>query len=252
MKVEAHRGVSSESPENTLPAIELAIKQGYHMVEIDPDVTKDHRIVLLHDHHLKRTARTPDGDRIPDESLQIDDVTYEEALEYDFGLWFGKEFEGTKIPLLEEILVVAKKAGLKVKIDNKYERFAPEDRRLLYNIIAPYQDVAGLTCFNLSSIVEALEYLPEVSFHYDGPVTEEILAEIARMLPKDRITVWIPVQNKLTSWVKVRFADKEMADWIKQHAKLGVWILSSYEDYDFAESIGADIGETNGLIKPKN
>ena len=69
MQVEAHRGVSSESPENTLPAIELAIKQGYHMIEIDPDVTKDHRIVLLHDHHLKRTARTKDGEKAP-EGLQ--------------------------------------------------------------------------------------------------------------------------------------------------------------------------------------
>ena len=45
---------------------------------------------------------------------------------------------------------------------------------------------------------------------------------------------------------------KELADRIKQCAKLGIWILSSYEDYDFAESLGADIVETNGLIKPKN
>ena len=175
MNVEAHRGVSSEAPENTLPAIELAIKQGYYMVELDPDVTKDHRIVLLHDHSLKRTARMPDGTCVP-EGLQIDDVTYEEALEYDFGMWFGKEFEGTKIPLLEEVLAVAQKHGLKVKIDNKYERFSPEDRRLLYSILAPYADTAGLTCFNLSSIAEALEFLPELCFHYDGQVNEDILS----------------------------------------------------------------------------
>ena len=251
MQVEAHRGVSSEAPENTLPAIELAIKQGYHMVEVDPDVTKDHKIVLLHDHHLKRTARTKGGEKAP-EGLQIDDVTYAEALEYDYGVWFGKEFEGTKIPLLEEVLAVSKNAGLKVKIDNKYERFAPEERRALYSILAPYQDTAGLTCFNLSSVAEALEFLPDIGFHYDGPVNEDILAELARILPRDRVTVWIPVQNKLTSWVKVKFADKELADRIKQCAKLGIWILSSYEDYDFAESLGADIVETNGLIKPKN
>jgi glycerophosphoryl diester phosphodiesterase len=250
MKVQAHRGVSSEAPENTLPAIELAIAQGYQVIEVDPDVTKDHRIVLLHDHHLGRTARTPEGGQVKD-GLRIEEITYEEALGYDYGLWFGEEFKGTKIPLIEEILPVVKNAGLKLKIDNKYEHFAPEDRRRLYEILAPYQDMAELTCFNLSSIVEALEYLPELCFHYDGPVSEESLSELATILPSDRVTVWIPIQNKLTTWVKIRFADKEMADWIKQRSKLGVWILSSYEDYDFAESLGADIVETNGLIKPK-
>ena len=96
MKVQAHRGVSSEAPENTLPAIKLAIAQGYQVIEVDPDVTKDHRIVLLHDHHLGRTARTADGERVKD-GLQISDVTYDEALEYDYGLWFGEQFKGTKI-----------------------------------------------------------------------------------------------------------------------------------------------------------
>ena len=34
--LEAHRGVSTEYPENTLCALRAAARQGYGMVEVDP------------------------------------------------------------------------------------------------------------------------------------------------------------------------------------------------------------------------
>lgn len=36
--LEAHRGVSTEYPENTLCALRAAARQGYGMVEVDPPV----------------------------------------------------------------------------------------------------------------------------------------------------------------------------------------------------------------------
>ena len=35
-KLQAHRGVSYEYPENTMVAYEAAIKQGYGIIELDP------------------------------------------------------------------------------------------------------------------------------------------------------------------------------------------------------------------------
>ena len=250
MDFQAHRGVSTEAPENTLPAIELAIAQGYDVIEMDVDVTADNRFVLLHDHHLGRTARTREGGQVPD-GLQISDVTYEEALQYDYGLWFSSKYEGTPIPLLEDILPIARENGVRVKIDNKYERFSQENRKALYRLLKPYQNIAELTCYNISSITEALEVLTDMHFHYDGLVNDDTLGELSRILPPERFTVWIPIQNRLTTWVKVPFADKPLADKIKKYAKLGMWIISSYEDADFARELGADIVETNGLIKPR-
>ena len=61
IKLQAHRGVSSDCPENTMAAFRCAALQGYDVIELDPDYTKDGKIVILHDKTLNRTARKADG-----------------------------------------------------------------------------------------------------------------------------------------------------------------------------------------------
>ena len=97
MIFQAHKGVSTENPENTMPAFAAAVQQGYNIIELDTAVTKDLHVVLLHDNTINRTARHENGDHIAD-TVNIHDITYEEALRYDFGLWFSPKFKGTKTP----------------------------------------------------------------------------------------------------------------------------------------------------------
>jgi len=53
----AHRGASSEAPENTLPAIRLAVdKYRVDMVEFDIRLSRDGTPVLIHDETLERTT----------------------------------------------------------------------------------------------------------------------------------------------------------------------------------------------------
>lgn len=250
IKFQAHRGVQCENPENTMPAIMAAIEQGYDVIEVDVDVTKDMKFVLMHDRTINRTGRNQDGSEIS-EQITTSDITYEEALQYDFGVFFGEEFKGTKIPLLEEVLKVVKEHGLELKIDNKYQRYNKEQRLAFYQLLKPYEDMACLTCFDVAGIEEALEYLPNMKFHYDGLVTEEILEELSKLLSKDRLTIWLPYQNDSTWWVKVPFVDKASAELTKKYGKLGVWILSEEAELKDAEELGADIIETVGTLKPK-
>jgi glycerophosphoryl diester phosphodiesterase len=49
MLVIAHRGVSSELPENTLPAFERAIEVGADYVELDVHADRDGRLVVTHE-----------------------------------------------------------------------------------------------------------------------------------------------------------------------------------------------------------
>ena len=49
MLVIAHRGVSSELPENTLPAFERAIEVGADYVELDVHADTEGRLVVTHD-----------------------------------------------------------------------------------------------------------------------------------------------------------------------------------------------------------
>lgn len=249
IKLQAHRGVSTEAPENTLPAIELAAAQGYSIAEVDVSVTKDGTLVLLHDDTLNRTARRADGSAI-EEHLPLAQLTYEETMKYDFGGWFSKKYEGTPIPLFTDILKFARTAGIKLKIDNKYQRFASADKQALYDLLAQYDDIAALTCSTIDALQEALEQLPNLEYHYDGPISAEILEELSSLLPRERLTVWAPLQNENTGWVKVAFADEALARLIKQYARLGLWILSKPEELAQAEALGAEVVETTGSLKP--
>jgi glycerophosphoryl diester phosphodiesterase len=52
----AHRGASGSAPENTLPAFELAARQGADAFELDVRITSDGVPVVLHDTTLDRTT----------------------------------------------------------------------------------------------------------------------------------------------------------------------------------------------------
>ena len=114
VKLEAHRGVSTEYPENAMPAIMAAIRQGYDMIELDVDITRDSEFVLMHDRMLNRTARLDSGEELT-EKISVRDIDYIELQKLDFGLWFGKKFRGTRAPLLKDVLDVAREHGIKIK-----------------------------------------------------------------------------------------------------------------------------------------
>ena len=54
--VASHRGDWRNFPENSLEAIESAIKMGVDIVEIDLQRTKDGELILMHDATLDRTS----------------------------------------------------------------------------------------------------------------------------------------------------------------------------------------------------
>ena len=116
--LQAHRGVSSECPENTMPAFMWAIHQGYAAIETDPLVTRDLQVVLHHDETINRTGRNADGSMIEQE-ISVADSDYEDLLAYDFGIWKHPKFSGTKLPLLKDLLPIAREAGVKLKLDAK-------------------------------------------------------------------------------------------------------------------------------------
>jgi glycerophosphoryl diester phosphodiesterase len=53
----AHRGLSAEQPENTLPAFQAAAQAGFKAVELDLHATADGEVVVLHDASLERTTQ---------------------------------------------------------------------------------------------------------------------------------------------------------------------------------------------------
>lgn len=93
----AHRGESEEFPENTSLAFEEAIKAGAGLVECDVHLTKDQRIVVVHDPSLDRTT---------DRSGLVADLTFRQIREASAGYpaRFGSRFRDQKIQTLDEVL----------------------------------------------------------------------------------------------------------------------------------------------------
>ena len=56
VEVIGHRGASTEAPENTLAANDLAFQQKADGVEVDVRLTKDNQLVCMHDKSAFRTA----------------------------------------------------------------------------------------------------------------------------------------------------------------------------------------------------
>jgi glycerophosphoryl diester phosphodiesterase len=91
----AHRGESCDAPENTLASINLAWKRDADAVEIDVQLTKDEKIVLIHD---KTTLRT--GSKYK----RIASNNYDELLKIDVGKFKDTKWKNKKIPLLDNVI----------------------------------------------------------------------------------------------------------------------------------------------------
>lgn len=113
-----HRGYSADAPENTIPAYILSKKHGFFYAECDVQFTSDGVAVLLHDWTINRTARNADGTTISG-TTRLDSITYEQALTYDFGIWKGAEWAGTKIPTFDEFILACKQLSLHPFIELK-------------------------------------------------------------------------------------------------------------------------------------
>ena len=113
-----HRGFNRFAPENTLPAFAMSKKAGFTDIECDLEWTSDGVPVMLHDSTINRTARNADGTSISS-TVNIRDITYEQALSYDFGIWKDPKYTGTKIPTFEQTLVLCKQLGLNIWLDIK-------------------------------------------------------------------------------------------------------------------------------------
>jgi glycerophosphoryl diester phosphodiesterase len=96
----AHRGASGYAPENTFAAFRRAVAMGAGFIETDLQLSRDARLVALHDATVNRTTNGQSA---------VHDMTLAELRRLDAGSWFGSEFAGERIPTIEEILEFAKK-----------------------------------------------------------------------------------------------------------------------------------------------
>jgi len=90
----AHRGESYDAPENTLAAINLAWERDADAVEVDVHLSKDGKIVVIHDNN---TGKFAGKDKL------VKDQTLEELQRIHVGKLKGANWINERIPTLEQI-----------------------------------------------------------------------------------------------------------------------------------------------------
>jgi len=95
--VTAHRAAHTHYPENSLGALQEAIRLGVDIAEVDIRQTKDHVLVIMHDGKVDRTTNGKGA---------LTDLTYQQLMELRL-LQDGKPTD-EKVPTLEQVLKMAK------------------------------------------------------------------------------------------------------------------------------------------------
>ncbi len=99
----AHRGANKVAPQNTLPAFEKAIQFNADGIETDVHLCKDGEIVICHNYTVDATSNGKGS---------IDEMTFAELRELDFGSYFSSDFKGITLPTLAELLNLVKNMNL--------------------------------------------------------------------------------------------------------------------------------------------
>lgn len=111
----AHGLCGFGAPNNTSLAFEMSAKLGYSYCIAIPKVTSDGVLVCLHDDtSIQATARNDDGTEIASQyqNVPINEFTYEQLLQFDFGIFRGLPFAGLRIPTIEEFFRICAMTGM--------------------------------------------------------------------------------------------------------------------------------------------
>jgi len=182
-----HRGYRAAYPENTLIGFRAAADAGVQMIELDVTLTRDRKIVVIHDDTLDRTT---------DGSGRVCDFSLAQLKQLDAGSWFHACFAGERIPTLAEVLDMA--AGrVMVNIEIKPEAFepsAPADA-IEYQVMDLVQERSAGNAVLISSFEHRI--LERISLFPDPPalgvLTEKMSAEeIIPLCQKIQAFCWNP------------------------------------------------------------
>lgn len=105
-------------PEQSEESYRLAVENGFTILLCDLCFTKDSVPVCFHDEYINRIARDENGQELEND-IKIADLTYEEILKYDFGIYKGEQYKGTRILKLEEMLRLAQRLNTELYIEIK-------------------------------------------------------------------------------------------------------------------------------------
>lgn len=147
----AHRGASSERPENTLAAFQRAIDVGATATEVDVQTSQDGKLFLLHDSTLDRTTSGKG---------KATELTLAKLKQLDAGSWFDAKYREERIPTLEEALKLCRgKIDVLLDLKEQGESYANQVADEVGRFGDPKKTIVGVRSVEQAKLFRRL--LPE-------------------------------------------------------------------------------------------
>lgn len=160
--VVAHRGDSSNFPENTLAAFAAGQRLGVAMQEFDVRATRDGVLACIHDATFDRTTDAPVR---MGPGAMVAETTWAEAARLDAGAWRGDAHRGCRIPTLADVLQLLATGGIAM-IEHKAGAAADYVAAVRQANAVPR---AILQSFDWTFVAAAQRLAPEIAFALLGP-----------------------------------------------------------------------------------
>ena len=232
VEIIAHRGASYLAPENTMASVMLGWEKGAN-VEIDVYLTKDNKIVVIHDDTTERTAGT---------NVNVAESTSEELRKLDVGSFKSEEYAGEQIPFLADIVKTIP-PGRKLYVEIKCGK---EILPYLRELLAQSGKMSRIVIigFDLETVAMSKELIDVPTYWLKGTSKTK---ETEQWIPHDPQLVQTAV-NKGLDGLDVHYASvtKEFTDAVKASGqKLYVWTVDDPKEALRLVKLGVDGITTN-------
>lgn len=171
-----HRGVCRAAPENTLPSFQKAIDIGCDAIELDVNLTKDDKVIVIHDDTINRTTN---GEG------HVRNYTLSELQNFDAGSYFSKEYAGTKLPTLEEVFQLIMPTKLKIITELKGECPGLEEKVVELIHKYKFEDRVVVSSYHHNYLLRVKEIEPKITTELDIFFTLENVVKLAKSAKAD-------------------------------------------------------------------
>ncbi|MCB9138251.1 MAG: glycerophosphodiester phosphodiesterase [Caldilineaceae bacterium] len=224
--VYAHRGARRVAPENTLPAFAAALKMGVAGIELDVHLSRDGRLVVIHDETVDATT-TGTG--------RVRDFTAAELAGLDAGSRFDPAFAGIGVPTLDDTLdLIGDRCVVNIELKTADPMGGPATEPLARLIRARgLLDQVIVSSFNFISLMRVRTLDPAIRLgllHY-APIPDDLRPRLMNELvrPDALHPLYTLVDETYMAWARA------------YGCRVNVWTVNECADALHLRTLGVDV-----------